>query len=67
MLLSALAAERRRLAHLFDDDLPPTLGSRIFNTALAVLILVNVGGVILESVESFEHRFGAELWWIEQI
>jgi voltage-gated potassium channel len=67
MLLSALAAERRRLAHLFDDDLPPTLGSRIFNTALAVLILVNVSGVILESVEAFEHRFGAELWWIEQI
>lgn len=67
MLLSALAAERRRLAHLLDDDLPPTLGSRIFNTALAVLIMVNVSGVILESVESFEHRFGAELWWIEQI
>src|SRR5579863_2872942 len=67
MLLSALTAERRRLARLFDDDLPPTLGSRIFNTALAVLILVNVSGVILESVEAFEHRFGAELWWIEQI
>jgi len=67
MLLSALTAERRRLAHLFDDDLPPTVGSRIFNTALAVLIIVNVSGVILESVESFEHRFGAELWWIEAI
>jgi voltage-gated potassium channel len=67
MLLSALAAERRRLARLFDDDLPPTLGSRIFNVALAVLIIVNVSGVILESVESFEHRFATELWWIEAI
>jgi voltage-gated potassium channel len=67
MLLSALAAERRRLARLFDDDLPPTLAARLFQSALALLIIVNVSGVILESVESFEHRFGAELWWIEQI
>ncbi len=67
MLLSALAAERRRLAHLFDDDLPPTRAARVFQGALALLIVVNVSGIILESVESFEHRFGAELWWIEQI
>jgi voltage-gated potassium channel len=66
-MTSPLLAERRRLARLFDDDLPPSLAGRIFNIALAVLILVNVSGVILGSVESFEHRFGAELWWIEQI
>jgi voltage-gated potassium channel len=62
-----LLAVRRRLGRLFDDDLPPTRATRIFNIALAVLILVNVTGVILESVESFNHRFGAALWWLEQI
>jgi voltage-gated potassium channel len=67
MLLSGLRAERRRLGRLFDDELPPTLAARIFQGALAMLILVNVAGVILESVESFDQRFGAELWWIEQI
>jgi voltage-gated potassium channel len=67
MLVSVLLAERRRLGRLFDDDLPPTRAARIFQTALAILIVVNVAGIILESVELFEHRFGAELWWIEQI
>jgi voltage-gated potassium channel len=67
MLRSALRAERHRLARLFDDDLPPTRSARVFQAALAVLIIVNVAGVILESVESFDARFGAELWWIEQI
>ena len=66
-MTNPLVAERRRLARLFDDDLPPTRAARIFQAALAVLIIVNVTGIILESVESFEHRFGAELWWIEQI
>lgn len=67
MLSSTLLAERRRLARLFDDDLPPTRAARIFQTALAALIIVNVAGIILESVEAFAHRFDAELWWIEQI
>jgi len=66
-MANPLVAERRRLARLFDDDLPPTRAARLFQTALAVLIIINVAGIILESVESFEHRFGAELWWIEQI
>jgi voltage-gated potassium channel len=66
-MTSPLGAERRRLARLFDDDLPATLAARVFQSALALLIIVNVSGVILESVESFEHRFGLELWWIEQI
>jgi voltage-gated potassium channel len=67
MLRTALLAERRRLARLFDDDLPPTNAARLFQAALAVLILVNVSGVILESVEVLDRRFGAEFWWIEQI
>jgi voltage-gated potassium channel len=58
---------RERLGGLFDDDLPPTRATRIFHVALAVLIFVNVSGVILESVDSFNQRFGAVLWWLEQI
>ena len=64
---SFLIAERKRLACLFDDDLPPTRSARLFQSALAVLIVVNVAGIILESVEAFDQRFGTELWWIEQI
>jgi voltage-gated potassium channel len=67
MVLAGLRAERRRLGRLFDDELPPTLAARVFQSALAVLILVNVMGIILESVESIDRRFSAELWWIEQI
>jgi voltage-gated potassium channel len=60
-------AVRRRLGRLFDDDLPPTRAARFFHTALAALILVNVTGIVLESVESFDQRFGAMLWWLEQV
>jgi voltage-gated potassium channel len=42
---------RQRLATLFDDDAQHNKFSRYFNTALALLIVVNVGAVILESVE----------------
>ena len=67
MQRGGLVAIRRRLGRLFDDDLPPTGASRVFNTALAVLIVVNVAGIILESVDAVSDRFGAELWWLEQI
>ena len=67
MSASGLTAVRRRLGRMFDDDLPPTLASRIFNTVLAALILVNVAGVILESVQSFEARFAPALWWLETV
>jgi voltage-gated potassium channel len=60
-------AVRRRLGRLFDDDLPPDRVARIFHAALAALILVNVTGIVLESVESFNQRFGAMLWWLEQV
>lgn len=61
------AAARRRLARLFDDDLPPTRATRLFQGALALLIVVNVGGVILESVEWAELRYRLVLRWIELI
>jgi voltage-gated potassium channel len=62
-----LGGLRRRLGRLFDDDLSPTRATRVFHAALAALILVNVSGVVLESVESLNQRFGAVLWWLEQV
>jgi len=42
---------RRRLVILFDDDAQNNQVTRYFNAALAALIVLNVGAVILESVE----------------
>src|ERR1700761_8577088 len=58
---------RRRLGRLFDDDLPPTRATHVFQMALATLIVVNVAGVILESVDAGSNRVGVELWWLEQV
>jgi voltage-gated potassium channel len=66
MLMGGLLEVRRGLGRLFDDDRPPTRATRVFNAALAALIFANVTGVILESVDSVDQRFGAELWWFEQ-
>lgn len=67
MLLPALATERRRLARLFDDDLSSSLAGRIFNAALATLIIVNVAGVILESVQAVGQRYAEPLRWLEVV
>jgi voltage-gated potassium channel len=67
MLAGGLLGLRRRLGRLFDDDLPPTRVSHLFQVALATLIVVNVAGVILESVDAVNERFGPILWWLEQI
>jgi voltage-gated potassium channel len=64
---SPLIRSRQWLGRLFDDDLPPSRASHIFHVALATLILVNVSGVILESVDSVSTRFGVLLWWLEQV
>jgi voltage-gated potassium channel len=42
---------RRRLVLLFDDDAQQNRITQYFNSALALLIVVNVSAVILESVE----------------
>jgi voltage-gated potassium channel len=42
---------RKRLVSLFDDDAQQNRTTQYFNGALALLIVVNVGAVILESVE----------------
>src|SRR5579862_8626037 len=62
-----LIAVRRRLNPFFDDDAPQGPAVRVFNALLALLIVVNVGAVILESVESLSARYESEFWAIEQI
>jgi voltage-gated potassium channel len=65
--MGGLRGARHWLGRLFDDELPPTGAARVFNSALALLIMLSVGGVILESVEAVNQRFGAALWWLEQV
>ncbi len=62
-----LVAFRRRLDRLFDDSQQESRGAKVFNAALAALIIVNVSAIILESVESIRDRNDAIFWWIEQV
>jgi voltage-gated potassium channel len=48
---------RQRLAIIFEDEEPRSVVTRLFNLALALLIIVNVSCVILESVESIGRHF----------
>lgn len=48
---------RRRLSDLFDDDAPRNRAARLFNLLLALLIVLNVAAVILETVEPIRLRF----------
>src|ERR1700753_1687240 len=58
---------RKRLSGLFDDDAPRTLAVRVFNIALAVLIIVNVTAVVLESVPWMSQRYSACFLTIERV
>jgi voltage-gated potassium channel len=50
---------RRRLSHWFEDDAQRSNeAARLFNAFLAILIMVNVAAVILETVESMRDRYG---------
>ncbi len=60
-------AARQWCNRLFDHGLPTNKISRYVNAVLAVLIMVNVGCVILESVESLRDSHGLFFWWVEQI
>ena len=71
MRSAAVAAQiavswRRRLSALFDDALPTTWASQLFNSALAAVIVINVISVVLESVKFLRHGHAALFWWIEQ-
>jgi|SRR5579872_5177700 hypothetical protein len=61
MAESSMTALRRRLAVIFDDDASHTskgaAARRIFNAALAGLIVVNVATIVLESVESIDVKY----------
>jgi voltage-gated potassium channel len=48
---------RHGLSRLFDDDAPRDRASRLFNLALAALIIANVATVILETVEPIRDRY----------
>jgi voltage-gated potassium channel len=50
-------ALRRQLAIIFEDEEPRSLTTRLFNLALALLIIANVSCVILESVDGIRRHF----------
>lgn len=62
-----VAAFRRRLAIIFEDDEPHNATTRYFNMALTVLIVANVSCVILESVEPVRQNFAKPLDVFEQV
>src|ERR1700722_20641158 len=57
----------KRLVSLFDDDAQQNRTTQYFNGALALLIVVNVGAVILESVEPIRAEHPAVFLAIEHI
>ncbi|HTV67746.1 MAG TPA: ion transporter, partial [Rhizobiaceae bacterium] len=57
---------RRRLAVIFEDEEPRSHLTRLFDYALATLIIVNVGCVILESVEPIRQHFAFAFDTLEQ-
>ena len=65
--MSSLTALRRRVNALLDHNLPPSRASRVVGGLIALLIVINVASVILESVESIRRHYEPILWWIEQI
>jgi voltage-gated potassium channel len=67
MLDSGAQSLRVRLSGLFDDDAPRTLAVRVFNIALATLIIVNVIDIILESVSWMSQRYSLTFLTIERV
>ena len=66
MARNFLVALRHRLNPYFDDDAGQSRSVRVFNVSLALLIIINVGAVILESVKSLDVRYADVFWAIEQ-
>jgi voltage-gated potassium channel len=62
---NALLAFRRRLNPYFDDDARQSTAVRVFNILLATLIVVNVGAIILESVDAIREAHRETFRWIE--
>ena len=57
---------RRQLAIIFEDEEPRSTVTRLFNLALAILIIVNVSCVVLESVEPIRRHFALAFEAFEQ-
>lgn len=57
---------RRQLAVIFEDEEPRSPVTRLFNLALAILIIVNVSRVVLESVEPIRRHFALAFDAFEQ-
>jgi voltage-gated potassium channel len=66
MLEFSATSVRRQLAIIFEDEEPRSTVTRLFNLALALLIIVNVSCVILESVESIRRHFAHVFDALEQ-
>ncbi len=58
---------RHRLAVIFEDEEPRSALTRAVNGALALLIIVNVACVILESVEPLRRRFAGPFDVLETV
>jgi voltage-gated potassium channel len=58
---------RHRLAVIFEDEEPRSALTRALNMALAVLIVLNVSCVVLESVEEIRRHFGPAFDLLEQM
>jgi voltage-gated potassium channel len=54
---ASINAWRHKLAVIFEDEEPRSVVTRAFNLALALLIILNVSCVVLESVESIGRHF----------
>jgi voltage-gated potassium channel len=67
MSRNSLVAFRRRLNPYFDDDAPHSAAVRVFNFLLAALIVVNVGAIILESVDTIREDYHEAFRWIVHV
>ena len=67
MLRTAALRLRYQLSRLVDDEPPASPAVRLFNAAIAVLIVVNVVAIVLESVEWLHDRYEPGFWWLEQV
>ena len=66
MVTASHNAWRAQLAVVFEDEEPRSRITRVFDTALAILIVVNVTGVIVESVDSIRQHFAVQLDLLER-
>jgi voltage-gated potassium channel len=60
-------ALRGWLATIFEDEQPRSLAIRLFNATLALLIIANVAGIVLESVDSIRRQFSGALEALEHV